>query len=91
MLSGEPFLTPPGPFTDLVAAAVAAETGTQPTLSTSGGTSDARFLKSHCPVVEIGLVGATMHQTDEHVETAHIQQLTAIYTRILTTYFTTTP
>ena len=73
-ISGESFLTAPGPFTDLVARAVAAETGVTPELSTSGGTSDARFVKDHCPVVEFGLVGATMHQTDEHVEVAHIHR-----------------
>ena len=78
-VSGESFLTAPGPFTDLVARAVAAETGVTPELSTSGGTSDARFIKDHCPVVEFGLVGATMHQVDEHVEVAHIHQLKAIY------------
>ena len=71
-VSGESFLTPPGPFTDLVARAVEAETGVTPELSTSGGTSDARFIKDHCPVVEFGLVGATMHQTDEQVEIAHV-------------------
>ena len=86
-ISGESFLTEPGPFTDLVVGAVAAETGTAPELSTSGGTSDARFIKAHCPVVEFGLVGATMHQVNEHVEVAHIRQLKAIYTRILADYF----
>jgi succinyl-diaminopimelate desuccinylase len=86
-ISGESFLTEPGPFTDLVVRAVAAETGTAPELSTSGGTSDARFIKAHCPVVEFGLVGATMHQVDEHVEVAHIHQLKAIYGRILADYF----
>jgi succinyl-diaminopimelate desuccinylase len=86
-VSGESFLTEPGPFTDLVARAVRAETGLTPELSTSGGTSDARFVKAHCPVVEFGLVGATLHQVDEHVELAHIEQLKAIYGRILTDYF----
>ena len=86
-VSGESFLTEPGPFTDLVARAVAAETGVTPALSTSGGTSDARYVKDHCPVVEFGLVGATMHQTDEHVEVAHIRQLKAVYSRILADYF----
>jgi succinyl-diaminopimelate desuccinylase len=85
--SGESFVTPPGPFTELVARAVAAETGVTPAFSTSGGTSDARFIKDHCPVVEVGLVGATMHQADEHVELAHIHQLKAIYSRILRDYF----
>lgn len=86
-VSGESFVTPPGPFTDLVARAVEAETGRMPELSTSGGTSDARFIKNHCPVVEFGLVGRTMHQTDERVETAQIEALTRIYTRILRNYF----
>ena len=85
--SGDAFLTPPGAFSDLVAGAVAAETGIAPVLSTSGGTSDARFVKDHCPVVEFGLVGRSMHQTDEHVEIEQIRQLTAIYRRILADYF----
>ena len=87
-VSGESFLTPPGPLSDLVARAVEAETGVVPVLSTSGGTSDARFVKDHCPVVEFGLVGQTMHQVDERVEIAHIHQLKSIYTRILRDYFT---
>ncbi|MBL4929153.1 succinyl-diaminopimelate desuccinylase [Fuscibacter oryzae] len=86
-ISGESFLTPPGDFSDMVAAAVQAETGRKPELSTSGGTSDARFVKNHCPVVEFGLVGKTMHQVDERVEVAQIGQLKAIYTRILRDYF----
>jgi succinyl-diaminopimelate desuccinylase len=86
-VSGEAFLTPPGPLSDLVAAAVEAETGLRPALSTSGGTSDARFVKDRCPVVEFGLVGATMHQADERVEVVHIRQLKAIYRRILGAYF----
>ena len=64
-----------------------AETGITPELSTTGGTSDARFVKSHCPVVEFGLVGKTMHQVDECVEVAQIHQLKAIYSRILKDYF----
>ena len=86
-ISGESFLTPPGAFTDLVAKAVQAETGVVPEASTSGGTSDARFVKDHCPVVEFGLVGQTMHQVDERVEVAQIVRLKAIYTRILQDYF----
>ncbi len=86
-ISGEAFLTPPGALSALVADAVEAETGLRPVLSTSGGTSDARFVKDHCPVVEFGLVGATMHKVDERVETDHIHQLKAIYTRILRDYF----
>ena len=86
-ISGESFLTPPGAFTNLVAKAVQAETGVVPEASTSGGTSDARFVKDHCPVVEFGLVGQTMHQVDERVEVAQIVRLKAIYTRILQDYF----
>ena len=86
-ISGESFLTPPGDFSALVAAAVQAETGRTPEYSTSGGTSDARFVKDHCPVVEFGLVGRTMHQVDERVEVAQIHQLKAIYARILKDYF----
>ncbi|TXI00908.1 MAG: succinyl-diaminopimelate desuccinylase [Pseudorhodobacter sp.] len=86
-ISGESFLTPPGDFSALVAGAVQAETGRMPEYSTSGGTSDARFVKDHCPVVEFGLVGRTMHQVDERVEVAQIHQLKAIYARILREYF----
>ncbi len=86
-VSGESFITPPGPLSDLVANAVQAETGRTPELSTSGGTSDARFVKNHCPVVEFGLVGKTMHQVDENVPVVQIQQLKAIYGRILRDYF----
>ncbi|KFI31285.1 succinyl-diaminopimelate desuccinylase [Haematobacter massiliensis] len=86
-VSGEAFLTPPGPLSDLVARAVEAETGITPALSTTGGTSDARFVRRHCPVVEFGLVGKTMHQRDERVEVAQITGLKAIYTRILRDYF----
>ncbi|WP_170582501.1 succinyl-diaminopimelate desuccinylase [Ruegeria arenilitoris] len=86
-VSGESFLTPPGPLSDLVAGAVEAETGRRPELSTTGGTSDARFIKDHCPVVEFGLVGRTMHQVDESVPVEQIRQLKAIYARILADYF----
>ncbi len=86
-ISGESFITPPGPLSALVAAAVKAETGIEPVLSTTGGTSDARFVKKHCPVVEFGLVGRSMHQVDEHVSVAHIEQLKKIYTRMLKDYF----
>ncbi len=86
-ISGESFVTPPGPLSDLIAASVEAETGIQPELSTTGGTSDARFVKNHCPVVEFGLVGKTMHAVDERVDVAQIHQLKAIYARILTDYF----
>jgi succinyl-diaminopimelate desuccinylase len=67
VISGESFLTAPGAFSDLVTAAIVAETGITPDLSTTGGTSDARFLKALCPVIEFGLCNATMHKTDEAV------------------------
>ncbi|MFN3605760.1 MAG: succinyl-diaminopimelate desuccinylase [Cypionkella sp.] len=86
-ISGESFLTPLGDFSNLISRAVQAEVGRAPLPSTSGGTSDARFIKDHCPVVEFGLVGRTMHQVDERVEIAHIHQLKAIYGRILRDYF----
>ena len=85
-VSGESFITPPGPLSDLVGKAVKAETGRDPVLSTSGGTSDARFVQHHCPVVEFGLVGKTMHQVDERVAVDQIVQLKAIYGRILADY-----
>ncbi len=86
-VSGESFLTPPGALSELVSRAVEAQTGVVPELSTTGGTSDARFVKDHCPVVEFGLVGKTMHQVDERVEVAQIHQLKAIYAQILKDYF----
>lgn len=86
-VSGESFLTPPGALSELVAAAVEAGTGITPELSTSGGTSDARFIRAHCPVVEFGLVGKTMHQVDERVEVAQIHALKAVYGRILREWF----
>lgn len=82
MISGEPFLTPPGEFSALVAAAVKAETGLDPEPSTTGGTSDARFLRSLCPVLEFGLVNATMHKRDEAVAVADLEVLARIYARI---------
>jgi succinyl-diaminopimelate desuccinylase len=81
------FAIEPGPFTDLVAGAIAEVTGRKPEFSTSGGTSDARFIKDHCPVVEFGLVGQTMHQVDERVSLADLAALTAIYRRVLEKYF----
>ncbi|WP_224824149.1 succinyl-diaminopimelate desuccinylase [Cognatishimia sp. MH4019] len=86
-VSGESFITPPGDLSALVAKAVQVETNRVPEMSTTGGTSDARFVKDHCPVVEFGLVGKTMHQVDERVEVAQIHQLKSIYTRILQDYF----
>jgi succinyl-diaminopimelate desuccinylase len=85
------FLTRPGPFVDLVSGAIAEITGRQPELSTSGGTSDARFIKDYCPIVEFGLVNATMHKLDECVATADLVALTAIYRRILDRYFNSPP
>jgi succinyl-diaminopimelate desuccinylase len=81
------FVVEPGPFTDLVSDAVATVTGRKPTLSTTGGTSDARFIKNFCPVVEFGLVGQTMHAVDERVPVADLTALTAIYRAILARYF----
>ena len=86
-VSGESFVTPPGAFSALIAAAVHSETGVVPVPSTSGGTSDARFIKDHCPVVEFGLVGRRMHAVDERVEIGQIHQLKAIYGRVLGDYF----
>ena len=82
------FLTEPGPFTDLVSRAVEAATGRKPALSTTGGTSDARFIKAYCPVVEFGLVGQTMHMVDERVAVADVEELARIYGRIIEDYFT---
>ena len=81
------FVTEPGPFTDLVADAIAAVTGRKPDLSTTGGTSDARFITNYCPVVEFGLVGETMHQVDERVPLADLRALMGIYRKILERYF----
>lgn len=86
-ISGESFLTPPGDLSALIGRAVQAETGVTPELSTTGGTSDARFVKNHCPVVEFGLVGRSMHQVDERVSIAQIIKLKQIYSRILLEYF----
>jgi succinyl-diaminopimelate desuccinylase len=81
------FVTKPGPFTELAVSAIAEVTGHQPKLSTSGGTSDARFIKNYCPVLEFGLVGQTMHQTDESAPVQDLLTLTAIYRRIVEKYF----
>jgi succinyl-diaminopimelate desuccinylase len=81
------FVIEPGPFTDLVAGAVADVTGLKPALSTTGGTSDARFIKNYCPVVEFGLVGQTMHAVDERVPVSELVALAAIYRTILVRYF----
>ena len=87
-ISGESFLNPGGSLLDAVCEAVTAVTGSAPNLSTGGGTSDARFIKNVCPVVEFGLVGATMHQIDERVAIADVEGLTAIYRRFLDLFFT---
>ena len=82
IISGEPFLTPPGEFSQMIAEAVKAETGVEPEASTGGGTSDARFLKDLCPVIEFGLVNATMHKRDEAVAVDDLHALARIYRRI---------
>src|SRR5438132_1637221 len=81
------FVTKPGPFTDLAVSAIEEVTGRKPELSTSGGTSDARFISSYCPVIEFGLVGQTMHQVDERVPVKDLEKLTKVYRGILTRYF----
>jgi succinyl-diaminopimelate desuccinylase len=81
------FVTKPGAFTDLAVAAIEEVTGRKPELSTSGGTSDARFISSYCPVIEFGLVGQTMHQIDERTPVADLEKLTKIYRGILERYF----
>jgi succinyl-diaminopimelate desuccinylase len=86
-ISGEAFLTPPGALSALVSDAIHAETGLTPELSTTGGTSDARFLHTLCPVVEFGLINATMHKLDEAVAVADLHRLAAIYRGILTRAF----
>jgi succinyl-diaminopimelate desuccinylase len=86
-ISGEAFLTTPGPFTTVVAGAIEAVAGRSPELSTSGGTSDARFIRDLCPVVEIGLVGASMHKVDECAPIADIRGLADIYERLIGDYF----
>lgn len=86
-VTGEAFLTPPGPLSNAIGTAVERVTGRRPELSTTGGTSDARFIKEYCPVAEFGLVGQTMHKVDEHVATDDIVKLTEIYLSVLETYF----
>ena len=89
--SGVSFLTAPGKFTQLISDTVAGITGQAPFFSTSGGTSDARFIKDVCPVVELGLAGATMHKADECVPVAEIAALTDIYAALLAAYFAKPP
>ena len=90
-VSSVSFLTAPGPFTDLIAKAAQSVTGARPLFSTSGGTSDARFIKDVCPVAELGLTNVTMHKVDECVPIAEIEQLALIYEKILDAYFENPP
>jgi succinyl-diaminopimelate desuccinylase len=85
--NADSFVTRTGPFVELVSAAIKDVTGKEPKLSTSGGTSDARFIKNYCPVLEFGLVGQTMHQVDERTTVADLATLTAVYRKILDRYF----
>ncbi|HEX5377470.1 MAG TPA: succinyl-diaminopimelate desuccinylase [Phenylobacterium sp.] len=88
-ISGEAFLTEPGPFTEIISQAVADVAGAPPELSTTGGTSDARFIRDLCPVVELGLVGKTMHAVDERAPVEEIRKLQAVYERLIARYFAT--
>jgi len=90
-VGGNVFLTKPGPFVTLVSDATGRVTGAPPTLSTTGGTSDARFIRDHCPVAELGLPGGTMHKADECVPVAEIHRLSDIYKAVLERYFATPP
>jgi succinyl-diaminopimelate desuccinylase len=87
--TGEAFYTEPGPFVDVIAGAVQDVTGEAPELSTTGGISDARFIRRLCPVVEFGLVGATMHAVDEQVPVKELRELEAVYGRLIARYFET--
>ena len=86
-VSGESFYTPPGPLSDLVAGAVRDVVGVDCELSTTGGTSDARFIRSYCPVLEFGLVGETMHKVDEKSAVADLKALARVYETVLDRYF----
>ena len=83
------FLTEPGPLDALLSEAIREVTGLTPSLATDGGTSDARFIKEYCPVVEFGLSNATIHKVDENVPVADLEQLTAVYRRFIELYFET--
>jgi succinyl-diaminopimelate desuccinylase len=85
--NADSFVTKPGPFVDLVSSAIKEVTAKEPKLSTTGGTSDARFIKNYCPVLEFGLVGQTMHQVDERTAVADLTTLTAVYRKVLDRYF----
>jgi succinyl-diaminopimelate desuccinylase len=86
-VSGEAFLTQPGRLSEIVVGAIEGVTGLKPELSTTGGTSDARFIRAHCEVVEFGLVGRTMHKLNEHAALADIRALSDIYKAVLDSYF----
>ncbi len=86
-ITGEAFLTPPGPLSEIIARAVKKSTGRDPELSTTGGTSDARFIKDYCPVAEFGMPGKTMHKTNEHVAVADVKALADIYQTVLEEFF----
>ena len=86
-VSGESFLTPPGPLSDVMSNAVTEVTGAVPKLSTTGGTSDARFIKDHCPVVEYGLINQTAHKVDEFSNVDDIHQLADVYEAALNNFF----
>jgi len=90
-LTGDAFLTEPGPFVDVLAEAAESVTGARPVLSTTGGISDARFIRALCPVVEVGLLGATMHAVDEAAPIADIERLTDVYAAIIARYFAVRP
>ena len=87
--TGDVFLTEPGPLVQTMVAAVRDVTGRTPALTTGGGTSDARFIQAYCPVIEFGLVNATIHEVDEHTAIEDLIQLTAIYERFIARYFET--
>jgi succinyl-diaminopimelate desuccinylase len=86
-ISGESFVTKPGPMVDILRQAIVGAAGVEPKLDTGGGTSDARFIANYCPVAEFGLVGATMHQTDERVPVAELRDLARIYQNVLAAFF----
>jgi succinyl-diaminopimelate desuccinylase len=85
-ISGESFVTKPGPLVDILRGAISGATGVEPKLDTGGGTSDARFIANYCPVAEFGLVGATMHQTDEAVPVAELRDLARIYRNVIAAF-----
>ena len=86
-ISGECFYNPPGKFSDMISKAIEKETGRTPELSTTGGTSDARFIKDYCPVVEFGPLNKTIHQVNEQVSAADVEALTRIYGDIIARFF----